>query len=45
MDYLIYELKNPKAILELGGYYYEQKNFDLALKYYEMAAEYKLPYA
>ena len=45
MDYLIYELKNPQAMLELGGYYYEKKNFDLALKYYEMAAEYKLPYA
>lgn len=38
MDYLIYELKNPQAMLELGGYYYEQKYFDLALKYYEMAA-------
>lgn len=45
MDYLIYELKNPQAMLELGGYYYEKKYFDLALKYYEMAAEYKLPYA
>ena len=45
MDYLVYELKNPQAMLELGGYYYEKKYFDLALKYYEMAAEYKLPYA
>ena len=24
----------------LGGYYYEIKRFDLALKYYEMAATY-----
>ena len=45
MDYMIYELKDPQAMLELGGYYYGNKYFDLALKYYEMAAEYKLPYA
>ena len=45
MDYLIYENKDPHAMLDLGGYYYEQKRFDLALKYYEMAAEYKIPYA
>ena len=28
----------PWAILQLGGWYYERRNFDLALKYYEMAA-------
>ena len=26
-------------MMYLGGYYYEQRQFDLALKYYEMAAE------
>ena len=45
MDWLIYENKDPHAMLELGGYYYGNKYFDLAQKYYEMAAEYKLPYA
>ena len=25
-------------MMELGGWYYEQRQFDLALKYYEMAA-------
>ena len=45
MNYLIRQNKDPQAMLELGGYYYGNKYFDLALKYYEMAAEYKLPYA
>ena len=45
MDYLIRETADPETMLDLGGYYYEKKHFDLALKYYEMAAEYKLPYA
>ena len=45
MDYLIYKTADPKVMLALGGYYYEEKIFDLALKYYEMAAEYKLPNA
>ncbi len=39
MDYLIRETKKPEYMLSLGGYYYEEKRFDLALKYYEMAAE------
>lgn len=41
LAYLIEETKNPAYMLELGGYYYGEKNFDLALKYYELAAEYK----
>ena len=45
MDYLIRETADPEAMLDLGGYYYEKKHFGLALKYYEMAADYKLPYA
>ncbi len=39
MDYLIRETKKPEYMLDLGSYYYEDKRFDLALKYYEMAAE------
>lgn len=38
MNFLIEEEKNPCDMMWLGGYYYEQKRFDLALKYYEMAA-------
>jgi len=40
MNFLIEKTKNPNYMLNLGGYYYELKNFDLALKYYEMAASY-----
>lgn len=38
MNFLIEEEHNPKDMMYLGGYYYEIKKFDLALKYYEMAA-------
>ena len=38
MNFLIEELKDPADMMYLGGYYYEIKRFDLALKYYEMAA-------
>ena len=40
LDFLITETKDPDYMVELGGMYYEQRRFDLALKYYEMAAEY-----
>ena len=40
MNFLIKEEHNPADMLSLGGYYYEIKRFDLALKYYEMAATY-----
>ena len=40
MNFLIEENHNPKDMMYLGGYYYEMKRFDLALKYYEMAATY-----
>lgn len=40
LNYLIEELHDPRDMMYLGGYYYEKKNFDLALKYYEMAATY-----
>ena len=38
MTFLIEKNRNPRDMLSLGGYYYEIKRFDLALKYYEMAA-------
>ncbi len=40
MKYLVEETKDTRWMVELGGYHYEQKNFDLALKYYELADEY-----
>ncbi len=40
MGYLIETLHDPKDMMHLGGYYYEIKKFDLALKYYELAATY-----
>lgn len=41
MDYIIQTTKEPQAMMALGGYYYDERQFELALKYYEMAAEYK----
>jgi len=38
MKFLIEEEHNPADMMYLGGYYYELRYFDLALKYYEMAA-------
>ncbi len=40
LRFLIEETKQPHYMMELGGYYYGVKKFDLALKYYELAAEY-----
>ena len=40
LGFLIEEEHDPKDMLALGGYYYEKRDFDLALKYYEMAAQY-----
>lgn len=40
MNFLIEKEHNPGDMMYLGGYYYEIRNFDLALKYYEMAASY-----
>ena len=45
MDYIIQATKDPYAMLSLGGYFYEERRFDLALKYYEMAAEYNIDQA
>ena len=43
LDFLIQETNNPEYMVELGGWYYGQKQFDLAEDYYLMAA--KLNYA
>ena len=40
MDFLVQETKDTRWMVELGGYHYDQKNFDLALKYYELADAY-----
>ena len=40
MTFLIENTHDPVCMMDLGGYYYEIKRFDLALKYYEMAATY-----
>lgn len=40
LSFLINERHDPGDMMYLGGIYYEDKQFDLALKYYEMAAGY-----
>ena len=45
LSFLIEETKNSDYMVELGAMYYAQREFDLALKYYEMAAEYDNLYA
>ena len=45
LKFLIEETKDADYMVELGSMYYEQRDFDLALKYYEMAAEYNNLYA
>ena len=40
MQFLIEMEQDPRDMLYLGGVYYELRKFDLALKYYEMAASY-----
>lgn len=39
LRYLFDETNEPAYIAETGFYYYESRRFELALKYYEMAAE------
>ena len=38
LEFLIKETNDPEYMMDLGGYYYEKQEFDLALKYYDMAA-------
>lgn len=42
LEFLIDATKDPRYMMALGGWYYDKRNFDLALKYYDMAAEYKI---
>ena len=39
MSFLIEKERRPADMMRLGGHYYAHRQFDLALKYYEMAAE------
>ena len=39
LEYLIKETNNPEYMVELGGWYYGQTQFDLAEEYYLMAAK------
>ncbi len=39
LGFLIKKTGKPKYMVALGGVYYARKDFDLALKYYEMAAD------
>ncbi len=39
LSFMINETADPRYMMELGGYYYGIRGFDLALKYYDMAAE------
>lgn len=45
LEYLIKETGDSGYMMELGGYYYESKDFELAEEYYLMAAENKNAYA
>lgn len=45
LRFLIEEAKDSDYMVELGSLYYESRQFDLALKYYELAAEYNNRYA
>lgn len=40
LKFLIEEIKDPDYMVQLGGHYYGKKEYDLALKYYEMADTY-----
>ncbi|SEL53121.1 hypothetical protein SAMN02910353_02815 [Ruminococcus sp. YRD2003] len=40
LKYLIDETTDPEYMFELGGAYYYEKEYELALKYYEMTVEY-----
>ena len=45
LDFLISKTGDSDIMVELGAFYYEQRDFTLALKYYEMAAEKQNLYA
>ena len=39
LKFLIEEAKDADYMVELGGLYYESRQFDLALKYYDLLVE------
>lgn len=39
VEYVLAQERSPILMTDYGGYYYAQKKFDLALKYYQMAAD------
>lgn len=39
LEFMIDATKETEWMVRLGGYHYDKRNFDLALKYYEMADE------
>ncbi len=41
LEYLVYETNQSRYMMELGGWYYGRKQFDLAEEYYLRAAELK----
>lgn len=38
LEFMIEATKETEWMVRLGGYYYEKRSFDLALKYYEIAS-------
>ena len=42
IDFLIKEQNNPRDMIHLGGVYYGRREFDLALKYYEMTSTFNI---
>lgn len=42
MDFLIHKENLPEDMMQLGGWYYECRKFNLALKYYEMASAFEI---
>lgn len=42
LDFLIHETHDPRYMMQLGGFYYGEKHFDLAEKYYLLADEYDI---
>ncbi len=42
-EFVIREDKDSRIMMQLGGWYYGNKEYDLALKYYEMAESYNNP--
>lgn len=39
LTFLIEEQHDPRRMMQLGGFYYGKREFDLALKYYDMASD------